>query len=236
VDKPRFATGIAFAILVTALVALLTPRTARADEERSPDLTRPAFTIEADLRYAWVARPPGLTLYEPGKYGSRIDGIRDGFVGGDTPLQGVGAHFGLVYHPTRNLIVPTLGVTFGGATGGYGTTTRDDGLSFSPDSLSYFATLDLIGLGLEARRGPITVSASARAGVDYFAVSGQLTDPQLAADATGKGWALAIRGELRLCGRVSDDGVAHVCIFGGPTLVEGSHTMNGGYAGLGATF
>ena len=231
-DKPQ-KVALAAVVMITALLA---PTLARADEEAPPDTSPRAFSIEADLRYAWVPRPPSLTLYEPGKYGSRIDGIRDGWVGGDTPLQGVGAHFALIYHPTRTLIVPTLGVTFGAATGGYGPTTRDDGLSFAPDSLSYFAMLDVIGIGLEGRTGAVTFSASARAGVDYFAVAGRLSDPQIAEDVTGKGWAIAVRGDLRLCVRASDSGSAKACVFGGPNLVEGSHLMNGGYAGLGATF
>jgi hypothetical protein len=148
----------------------------------------------------------------------------------------VGVHLGITWRPSRHIIIPTLGATFAGTGGGYGATTRDDGLTFNPSEIGYFMTLDLIGFGLESRSGPITASASVRAGVDYFAVTGRLSDPQIDEDATGIRFALALRAEARVCGRTSHDSTARVCIFGGPTLLEGTHWMNGAVAGLGATF
>ncbi len=183
----------------------------------------------------WFARPPSLSLYEPGRYGSHIDGS-EGLGHGIEPLQGLAAHFALIYHPNDVLVIPTLGVTFGGAVGGWGTSTRYDGLTFSPDGLSFFATIDVIGIGVQAKLGSVTLSATTRAGIDVFAVGGRLSDPQIAEDATGKAYAIALRGDLRACVRAAHDGSSRVCLFGGPNFVEGSHLMNGGYAGIGATF
>jgi hypothetical protein len=99
-------------VLATCL-ALLAPRSARADDEEAPP-TPPRdhdrlFYFEADARYAWTARPPALDVYEAGKNGPRIDGIRDGFVRSSSSMQSFGVHLALVLRPAQHLIVPLWG-------------------------------------------------------------------------------------------------------------------------------
>jgi hypothetical protein len=96
--------------------------------------------------------------------------------------------------------------------------------------------LEVIGLGFEVGDGATRFSASLRGGLDYFGVSGRLSDPHISEDAIGKAYVFDLHADARLCTRASHDGLVRACLFGGPTLVQGTDGLTGGYAGLGATF
>lgn len=220
-----------YAASLVGLALFALPALAHAE-----DIDDAPLMVEADVRYLYVARPPSLDIYTPGRDGTQVDGLGDGFGRPSGALQGAGVHLGITYRPARHLLIPTLGITGAAAGGAYASIAREDGVSFDPSSVGYMLSLDLIGFGVDTRKGPFYASATVRAGVDYFYFGGRLSDPQISEDVVGRAIVFTVRAEARVCMRLHDDGTGRVCMFGGPTLIEGSTTMNGAVAGFGATF
>jgi hypothetical protein len=221
-----------------AIVVFLAARAARADEEPPTvhEEHERFLYLEADARYAWTARPPALDVYEAGKNGPRIGGIADRFVQSSSAMQAFGAHLGVVLRPERHLIVPIMGLTISMGTSAYHRVTRNDGLTFEPSDPALVLNVNVVGLGFELGEGETRFSASLRGGFDQFAVWGRVLDPQISEDAVGKSLVFDLHADARLCARPSRDVSARVCLFGGPTIFQGTDAMTGGYAGLGATF
>jgi hypothetical protein len=219
-------------VFLLALAGSLAAASARAQDEAVP-AARPSDGREIDAGLAWIDHPPPLTLYTPGRGGTRIGGLPDDFVKGNAPLYTFQIHTSFTITPPGPLVFPVFGMGIGFGAGGYPDSTTSGDVVYRNSGAAGFATLELSGIGLRAATRDLRVLVSVVPALDLFWASGHVSDPSLDFDASGTGKAFALRARGEVCARSGD---GWLCAYAGTSVVEGWSFLNGGFVGLERAF
>lgn len=210
---------------------------ASPDEEPTPAARKAGPGVSVDLAASVLSSPPTLALTTPN--GASMSQFGDGPIAplGKTTMFSFAVN---VFARTGTpLFVPLIGVEVGVplSTGYPGNVPL--GPSNAPltwvksDGTTYYDGLDVLGLGFEYATSRFSVAASIRPGLRYLRMVGTITQDLLTVDAEAHRWTFSLHADAEACGRFGNpNGVAGVCLFGGPHVYEFGNWANGFVLGL----
>jgi hypothetical protein len=216
--------GIAFVLIAHESLAQEDP--SFPDPRPQKPIQHPnGFGISLGLFGGYVSQPPGITNFRTPS-GFAYTGLDGAVVQPDGGVGLLGADFLLSYQFKTILWIPVLGARFGFPVG-YGF-AREIASTPTPSTLRIGSKLWgeflLPGLGLHFETRTWLVSGALQPVVEFYEVSGTLTQGVLTTELRGSGGSFGADGEVKVClqGGVLLESLTTdagwFCLFGAPML------------------